>query len=74
MPITLSLMNFIIHNQKNLQIHPYTISMQGISTIFIDKMPNYLVFREGFYTGIKIFSLPHSPIFVTNDTENLRQP
>ena len=33
--------------------------MQGMSTIFIDKMPTYLVFRKGFYAGIKIFTVYH---------------
>jgi hypothetical protein len=42
--------------------HLYPILIQGISTIFIDQMPNYLVFKKStFSAGIKIFnSLPCS--------------
>jgi hypothetical protein len=42
-----SLMNFIVSNQKKFkQIFLYTILMQGISSIFIDQMPTYLVLKN----------------------------
>jgi hypothetical protein len=41
----LTLMNFIINNQKMFeQIHLYTTLVQRISIIFTDQMPNYFVF------------------------------
>jgi len=39
----LSSMNFIISNNKIFQIHLYTTLIQGISIIFTDQMPTYLV-------------------------------
>ena len=43
-------------------IYLYAILIQGTSTIFIDQMPTYHVFKKSaFYAGIKIFnSLPPS--------------
>ena len=43
----LSLTNFISNNQEIFQTNfLYTILIQGISIIFIDQMPAYLVFRN----------------------------
>jgi hypothetical protein len=42
----LSLENFIINNQKNFQIHPYTVLLKRITTIFTDQTPTYVVFRK----------------------------
>ena len=43
----LSLMNSIINSQELfIQIHIYTILTQGISTVFIEQMPTYLVFKK----------------------------
>jgi len=39
-------MNFSISNQKKIQIHLYTILQQGINIIFIDQLPNYLIFKK----------------------------
>jgi hypothetical protein len=41
-----SLMNFFVNNQTSKQIRQYTVLIQGISTIFIDQLPTYLVFRK----------------------------
>ena len=42
----LSLGNFIINKQKNVQIHPYTILLKRITTIITDQTPTYVVFRN----------------------------
>jgi len=40
-------MNFIINNEENFkQMYLYTSKIQGISTIFIDQMPTYLVLKK----------------------------
>jgi len=40
-------MNTVVSNKENIQtIHLYTILIQGMSTIFTDQMPAYLVFRK----------------------------
>ena len=55
----LSSMNFTISIITKIftQIHLYTISIQGISTIFIYQMPTYTVFKKStFYLDVKIFN------------------
>jgi hypothetical protein len=67
---TLSLMNFIISNQKNFQ--KYT-SINTINTSHKHHLhrPNanlYIFQKRTFYVGIKIFnSLPHSQIILENE-------
>ena len=63
-------MNFIINNQEFFkQIHLHTILKQGISIIFTDHMPTYLVLKKStFDAGIKIFnSLPTRFTTLRND-------
>jgi hypothetical protein len=62
-------MSFIINNQEIFQTTLYTILIRGISIIFIDQIPNYLVFKQGtFCAGIKIFnSLSPSVAILQND-------
>jgi hypothetical protein len=45
-PNMYSLMNFVVNNQEHFQIHLYTILIQVISTIFIDQISTYLVFKK----------------------------
>jgi hypothetical protein len=63
-------MNVIVNNEENFQtLDVYTVLMQGISTIFIDQMPTYLVFKKSIlYAGIRIFnSLPCSVTILKNE-------
>jgi len=42
------------------KLHLYTILMQGISIIFIDQMPTYVVFKAStFCSGIRISAVYH---------------
>jgi hypothetical protein len=53
----LSFMNFFANNQETFkQIGLYTILIQGTSTIFIDQMPTYLVFKKVHFMMASEFS------------------
>jgi len=53
--------NFIISNQDFFrQFHLHTLLIQVISTIFIDQMPTYLVFKKSkFYSVSKFLAACH---------------
>jgi hypothetical protein len=66
--------SFIINNQENFQKnYLYTTLIKEISTIFVNQMPNYFVFKESIpYDGIKHFgSLPPNKTVPMNDKAKL---
>jgi hypothetical protein len=61
-------MNFIVSNQENLQIHQYTVLIQGISTIFKEQIPTNLVLKKLHFCWHEIVNgLPCSPKILKNE-------
>jgi hypothetical protein len=53
---TFLLINFIVNNQENFQIHLHTVLTQRISTTYADQMPTFHVSGKVHSTAASEFS------------------
>jgi hypothetical protein len=68
MPLYTFINKLLYQQSEKIHIQLYTILKQGIRTIFIEQIPNYLIFKKHIIASIKIFnSLPYRLITIKHE-------